>query len=115
MEGLNLPKCVCRSGSRSPKEYSIDSISIRDTASQLSKIRLSWPTFPKAILIIYKEEVNEAASIAKEIGSFISAKNSETIVYFQNTECPYDVDVIITIGGDGTVLLAAWKFQSVCP
>ena len=79
MEGLNLPECVCRSGSRSPKEYNMDSISIRDTASQLSKIRLTWPTFPKAILIIYKEEVNEAGLIAKEISNFIRAKNPETI------------------------------------
>ena len=115
MEGLNLPECVCRSGSRSPKEYNRDTISIRDTASQLSKIRLTWSTFPKIILIIYKEEVKEASLIANEISSLICIKNPEVKIYLQTIPCPDDVDVIITVGGDGTVLLAAWKFQCVCP
>ena len=115
MEGMNLPECVCRSGSRSPKEYNLDSISIRDTASQLSKIRLTWSTPPKVVLIIYKEEIGEASSIANEISNLVCAKNPGTIVYLQTIPCPDDVDVIITVGGDGTVLLAAWKFQCVCP
>lgn len=97
-------------------------MSIRETARELTRMRLQWSSPPQAILLIFKESTSEVLSLAQDMLHWIK-QNSKAQPYTYNVQIDgalqYDdrvlIDLVITVGGDGTVLLAAWLFQQVSP
>ena len=70
----------------------------------------------KSVLIIANTSKVEAASIAREISDYLKEKNisSEIIstdVSQDKLDVGYGYDMVVTLGGDGTVLYAS---RSVC-
>ena len=102
----------------------------------ISRSSIKWEEFPKKILIVHKETDLEFISIKVEelakwlsrcleidfLGIFPAILKDElnnthkSIQFFSDPKTlPGEIDLIITLGGDGTVLLAAWLFQSKVP
>ena len=123
------------------KRLAEETHSIREKNRNLSKLNLKWDNLPKRFLIVHKEtDLEFIKSKAEElivwlldqwqqkvlevelIGIYpailnnkIAIKN-ENIQFFESIEqVSQDFDLVITMGGDGTVLLAAWLFQGHVP
>lgn len=119
---LSLPQCVHCSSAASPRGYGRESVSIRETARELTRMRLQWSSPPQAVLLIFKEGMAEASSLAQDMLHWIR-QNSKAQAYTYSVQIDgalqYDgqvlIDLVITVGGDGTVLLAAWLFQEISP
>lgn len=114
---------------------------IREKNRQLLKSNIIWENYPKNILIVHKETDLEFISLkVQELIKWIFdhwAQNSlllemiaiypanlkescsiehENLIFVDYTEqLSNNIDLVITLGGDGTVLLAAWLFQDQVP
>lgn len=114
---------------------------IREKHKILSKSSINWDNPPKKILIVHKEtDLEFICSKVEEliqwilarwkqlkfqikfIGIYptilkdkISIKDSLLTIMDDSKIIPQDIDLVITLGGDGTVLLAAWLFQKHVP
>jgi NAD+ kinase len=106
------------------------SVHVREAAKYLSKLRLSWndPDWPTSFLIVHKEDPS-LVGLIREVVQYLLQDTpageatvvwlSETLLEIQGDRilhgCPETVDLVVTVGGDGTVLGAAWLFQGVVP
>ena len=116
-----------------------ESSSVREKARNLSSLSFFWSKEPTTILIIHKDTdadffENKVAELAKWLkgrpGTGTDTKiyvypdqlhaseqlSSSGVIFldeFQGT--PSGIELVITLGGDGTVLLAAWLFQADPP
>lgn len=123
------------------KRLTEESHIIREKNRLLSTSNINWEHPPKNILIVHKETDLEYISTKLEelmiwmfdhwqrcsfpldlIGIYPSVlKDSieienDLIKFYENpTHIPKEVDLVLTLGGDGTVLLAAWLFQEHVP
>ena len=124
------------------KHLAEESFSIREKNRILSKTNIKWDLFPRKLLIVHKEtDIEFLRSKVEELVKWISDQwklnsqqleligiypnilkdvlcfeNNENVVFFENkTQIHQEIDLIITLGGDGTVLLAAWLFQGHVP
>lgn len=93
---------------------------VRSLAFQLSRAQLQWPasTPPQYILIVCKEGVEGEAEAIKDflLNRWPSIRSVECCPSGRPlTNLLQVVDLVITVGGDGTVLAAAWFFQKTCP
>lgn len=108
----------------------------------LSKLNLKWESKPRRFLIIHKD--SDLEFIGLKVGELINwlfvddgehgtetelvgvypallkqtllvTTSSKVVFFSENDHLPDDFDLIITLGGDGTVLLAAWLFQGHAP
>lgn len=123
------------------KRLTEESLSIREKNRLLLKSNVIWENHPRKILIVHKETDLEFISL--KVGELIQwiidqwQENSYSIdmigiypsvlkdicpvkhdklVYIENNvHFLHDIDLIVTLGGDGTVLLAAWLFQEHVP
>jgi NAD kinase len=114
----------------------------RDNNRPLSKLDISWENLPQNILIVHKEtDLDVLLASVEELINWLHAywtKKSSALkivgIYTELLKNKIDVklqglvqfypsdslitqefDLIITLGGDGTVLLAAWLFQNHAP
>ena len=118
-----------------------ESHSIREKNRQLSKSNVVWEKPPQNILIVHKdtdlefigEKVDELIKwiidhwnhnslLLEMIGIYptnlrglCSIKDDRLIFVDNIDQLTNSVDLVITMGGDGTVLLAAWLFQEHVP
>lgn len=123
------------------KSLAEESHIIREKNRQLSKSNVIWEKHPQKILIVHKEtDIEFIGFKVEELVKWIIdywAQNSLLLdmiaiypsllrdsfpiehdkLIFVNHEdqLTNNVDLVITLGGDGTVLLAAWLFQEQVP
>lgn len=72
----------------------------------------------KSALIIANDSKNEAHEIANSILKYLNEKNIKCSIVFtgissEKLNIGYDVDLVITLGGDGTVLFASRSVSSL--
>ena len=118
-----------------------ESVSVRMAARTLSRLHLCWGggchdgsvNGPKSIMIVAKETPDDPTALCEHVAKVVEACVAEgRVVHVQDTfkghgmlpgqgklyssdRLPEHVDLVITLGGDGTVLAAAWLFQTVVP
>jgi NAD kinase len=121
------------------QKYTTESQELRLRCRIMSRLNFSWDNSPASFLIVYKdcdddffaEKVYELSHWLLEYGRdrglpkiyiypdqlALHRSNVLLNVTFlsSNDPIPTDLDLIITLGGDGTVLLAAWLFQNEAP
>lgn len=123
------------------KRLKEESHNIREKNRILSTSNINWDNPPTKILIVHKEtdleficsKIEELirwmldnwkplARSLDRIGIFpsilkddLNIKNDMVAFYNDSAIIPEDTDLVITLGGDGTVLLAAWLFQEHVP
>lgn len=123
------------------KRLAAESHSLREKNRLLSKSNISWENPPQKILIVHKDsdleficlKVQELINwiidhwqrnsfLLKMIGVYPSSLkescliNHDAIIFFEtNNQIEENTDLVITLGGDGTVLLATWLFQEHVP
>lgn len=114
------------------------SVSLRQAAKQLSRLRLDWKSssLPSNFMIFHKDTHKSADLevtlwpmvrwLSKEMGTVYLEGRwksvaptdlicSSSIHWVENLTVPELIDLIISIGGDGTLLNAAWHFQTIVP
>ena len=104
---------ACESGNNSPREYSENSINIRQQAKRLFDSSFCWPEDQSRIKVVYKSGSIEAQVLANEISKALKVEILDVENIQENEK--EKLELIITIGGDGTVLQTAWVFQTLCP
>lgn len=118
-----------------------ESHNIREKNRLLSTSNIKWERFPQKIFIVHKEtdidfiqkKLEELlvwlldhwqhhSATLELIGIFppvfkesLSLKSKAIQFYDYSMQIPNDIDLLVTLGGDGTVLLAAWLFQEHVP
>lgn len=120
------------------KELSEESNKIREKNRIFSKSSIKWDFSPKKLLIVHKETdldficqkleelirwlLNREEQMLDLIAIYpsvlrdqLSIKNDRIQFYDDSKLISQDIELIITLGGDGTVLLAAWLFQEHVP
>lgn len=107
-------------------------VSLRQTARALSRVRLSWHNgkSPESILIVCKDSIIDggiALSLSLQVKDhlisdfhvkrvdILEAKYNDNRRLDSVDCCNGFYEMVITLGGDGTVLHAAWLFQTCCP
>lgn len=123
------------------KRLAEESHHIREKNRLLSISNIKWDRFPQKLLIVHKETDLDFISEKLEelvnwlldhwqsnseplelIGIYPSVlegklplKSEKIEFYSDSKNIPMDIDLVFTLGGDGTVLLAAWLFQDHAP
>lgn len=123
------------------KRIAEESHHIREKNRIMAKTIMKWENLPKKILIVHKEtDLDFICAKIEEliqwllfrwtrdsqeielIGIYPSILQNKTNIfpgtlefYDESAQIPQFIDLIITLGGDGTVLLAAWLFQDHVP
>ena len=123
------------------KRLAEESHNIREKNRLLSTSNIKWERFPQKIFIVHKEtdldfikekleellvwlidHWRQHSETLELIGVFppvfketLSLKSKKIQFYDCSTQIPNDIDLVVTLGGDGTVLLAAWLFQEHVP
>lgn len=123
------------------KRHAEESHIIREKNRILSSSNMTWEHPPKNILIVHKESDLEFISSKMEelivwmfdhwqknsllldlIGIYPSVLKddfkikSDIVKFYDNpASISKEIELVITLGGDGTVLLAAWLFQEQVP
>lgn len=131
-----------------PRNLARQSISVREAAKFLSKLRLNYgeDNWPTSFLLVHKEAGVDVEFIIASLWALIkwlaydSPAGNRTIISINESlrkSVPQDlnelvfqhrlvfwsstrpilneVDLVVSLGGDGTVLNAAWLFQGVVP
>lgn len=114
---------------------------IREKNRLLSNSTIKWEIFPRKLFIVHKEtdlefikekleeliqwlleHCHQHSSQLELIGVYptifkdeLSLKSNAIHFFGDSNAIPNDIDLIVTLGGDGTVLLAAWLFQEHAP
>lgn len=123
------------------KRLAEESHHIREKNRLLSISNIKWDRFPQKLFIVHKETDLEFIKEKLEelvrwlldhwqsnsesldlIGIYPSVledtltSQSEKLEFYKDSKSiPTDIDLVFTLGGDGTVLLAAWLFQDHAP
>ena len=123
------------------KRLAEESHFLREQNRLLSTSNIKWENLPQKIFIVHKEtdldfikdKLEELLSWLLDhwrmqnaalelIGVFpkvfeekLDIKSKVIEFYDSSSQIPEEVDLILTLGGDGTVLLAAWLFQEHAP
>lgn len=123
------------------KRVAEESHKIRENNRIFSKLSIIWDLEPRKLLIVHKETDLDFICLKLEelitwlqgrggsqdastemIGIYPSILKermpikNQSIYFFDNSKSiPQDIELVITLGGDGTVLLAAWLFQEHVP
>jgi NAD+ kinase len=118
-------------------------VGLRQLAKKIGEAPLTWEMNPKKCMIVSKISDPSLIPMTIDIASWLMKKglrasiqkelyqkylkfqtvNSIEILEKANLEfwiddishCKNDIDFVITLGGDGTVLYAAWLFQQKAP
>lgn len=123
------------------KRLAEESHHIREKNRLLSTSNIGWEKLPRKIFIVHKEtdldfikekleellawlldHWHQHSATLELIGVFppifketLTINSKEIHYYDSSSQIPNDIDLILTLGGDGTVLLAAWLFQEHVP
>jgi NAD+ kinase len=123
------------------KRLAEESHSIREKNKLLSTSNIKWEKLPQKIFIVHKEtdldfikekleelivwlldHWRQHSAALDLIGVFplifkdsLALKSNNIQFYDYSMPIPDEIDLVVTLGGDGTVLLAAWLFQDHVP
>ncbi|KAI8819659.1 ATP-NAD kinase-like domain-containing protein [Fimicolochytrium jonesii] len=130
-----------RSRSNSHSELAKTAVGLREIARKIGRAQLIWDRPPKSVLIVTKLHDPQLVKITHHVAKWLITdvqltvyveerlKSDPSFRYEQiaeelrsheraantNKKAPSKIDFVITLGGDGTVLFAAWLFQNKCP
>ena len=100
------------------QELALKSLIIRNKIKELDSTFLEWKCKPLNALLVYKDH---DPALLQDLPHYIS-KLKEFVDVYSITDFPgtklysnHSIDFIVSIGGDGTVLLSAWLFQQDAP
>ncbi|KAJ3187386.1 hypothetical protein HDU85_006674 [Gaertneriomyces sp. JEL0708] len=132
-----------RTRSTSHAELAKTAVGLREIAKKIGRAQLIWDAPPRTVLIVTKAHEPGLVRVTKNVTKWLAnALHLKVIVEDRMRDDPvfeYDdlvasvhdlvdfwtlesvtsiasvIDFVITLGGDGTVLYAAWMFQQKCP
>ncbi|KAI8996048.1 ATP-NAD kinase-like domain-containing protein [Gaertneriomyces semiglobifer] len=132
-----------RTRSTSHAELAKTAVGLREIAKKIGRAQLIWDAPPRTVLIVTKAHEPGLVRVTKNVTKWLAnALHLKVVVEDRMRDDPvfeYDdlvasvhdlvdfwtlesvasiasvIDFVITLGGDGTVLYAAWMFQQKCP